>query len=90
MREKIFSVLQKVYGIVMSIAFWGGLLPLVPFILALIFGGEAGEAISVFLYKKYYPWIIALASVAILIGLIAMYAGKKEALSAKNLGAKNK
>lgn len=88
MQQKIYKILSKVYGITMSVAFWGGLLPLVPFIVAICIGGTAGEAISLFLYKQYYPWIIALASIAIIIGLIAMYVGKVEALSTKSFKAK--
>lgn len=88
MREKIYKFLNKTYGITMSVAFWGGLLPLIPFIVAIIIGGEAGESISVFLYKQYYPWVIALASIAVLIGLVAMYVGKKEALSTKSFAKK--
>lgn len=88
MQQKLFKILSKVYGITMSVAFWGGLLPLVPFIVAICIGGTTGEAISLFLYKQYYPWIIALASIAIIIGLIAMYVGKVEALSTKSFKAK--
>ncbi len=88
MQQKLFKILSKVYGITMSVAFWGGLLPLVPFIVAICIGGTAGEAISLFLYKQYYPWIIALASIAVIIGLIAMYVGKVEALSTKSFKAK--
>jgi len=83
-RRKIYNILNKIYGIAISIAFWGGLLPLIPFIAAIIIGGSTGEAISTFLYKSYYPWIIALASIAIIIGLVAMYIEKKEALSTKS------
>lgn len=89
MREKIYEVLKKIYGISMTVAFFGGVLPLVPFIVALCIGGGAGgtgEAISNWLYKEYYPWVIALASIAVLIGLIAMYVGKQEGLSAKSFG----
>lgn len=88
MRDKIYNVMSKIYGIVMSVAFWGGLLPLLPFIVAIIIGGPTGEAIALFLYKQYYPWVIALASIAVIIGLIAMYVGKKEALSSKSLSKK--
>lgn len=88
MREKIFEVMKKIYGITMSIAFWGGVLPLIPFIVAICIGGSTGEAIALFLYKEVYPWIIALASIAIIIGLIAMYIGKIEALSTKSLKKK--
>ena len=90
MKDKLFNVFSKIYGIVMSIAFWGGILPLIPFIVAICIGGTTGEAISLFLYNKYYPWVIALASIAIIIGLIGMYLGGKEAFSTKSLGKKNK
>ena len=94
MRQKIEIVLQKIYGISLMISFFAGLLPLFPFIIAIIIGGGAGgtgEAIGTWLYKQYYPWVIALASVSILIGLVAMYVGKKEAFSTKSFGIdKNK
>ena len=84
MRDKVYKVLNRIYGITMFVAFFGGVLPLVPFIMALFVGGTTGELISTFLYNSYYPWIIGLASVAIVIGLIAMYIGKQSALSTKN------
>ena len=86
MREKIYNVLKRIYGILMMISFFGGLLPLIPFIAAIIIGGGAdgtGQTLAVFLYKQYYPWVIAMASVAVLIGLIAMYIGGKESMSTK-------
>ena len=88
MREKIYNVLTKIYGITMSVAFWGGIIPLLPFIVAICIGGSAGESISLFLYNQYYPWVIALASIAVMIGLIAMYIGKIEALSTKSFSKK--
>lgn len=93
MRQKIESVLQKIYGITLTVSFFAGLLPLIPYIVALCIGGGeggTGEMISVWLYKQYYPWVIALASIAVLIGLIAMYVGKKEAFSTKSFGIDKK
>ena len=89
MREKVYEVLRKLYGITMTVAFFGGLLPLAPFLVAMMIGGGSGgtgEAIGTWLYKQYYPWVIALASIAVLIGLIAMYVGKQEAFSTKSFG----
>ena len=83
MRKKIFNVLNKAYGIMMFVSFFAGALPLIPFIIAICVGGTTGEAISVFLYKQYYPWVILLGSLAIVVGLIAMYIGKLEGLSVK-------
>ncbi len=92
MREKLYHVLKKLYGITMTVAFFGGVLPLVPFIAAMFIGGGeggTGEMIATWLYKQYYPWVIALASIAVVIGLIAMYVGKQEGLSARSFRGKN-
>lgn len=88
MREKIFKILNKAYGILMTVSFFGGFLPLLPFVFAILVGGELGETIALFLYKEYYPWVIIIGSVAVLIGLAAMYVGKLEGLSVKSVGKK--
>lgn len=90
MRKKIFEILNKIYGILMTISFFGGLLPLIPFLFAIVVGGELGESLTIFFHKQYYPWIIMIGSVAIVIGLIAMYVGKLEGLSVKSVSADNK
>lgn len=90
MREKVCKLLQKIYGILMSVSFFGGVLPLIPFVIALIIGGETGEKIAVFLQKQYYPWIIIIGSAAIVVGLIAMYVGKVQGLSVKSVSANKK
>ena len=71
----------------MTISFFGGGLPLIPFIIALIIGGPTAEKISLFLYNDYYPWVIMAGSIAIVIGLIGMYIGKIEGLSIKSVSA---
>lgn len=85
MREKLYNTLKKVYGIVMTIAFFAGIIPLIPFVVAMIIGGANGEKIAVFLSENVYPVIIVLASIAVLLGWIAMYVGKKEGLSVKSV-----
>ena len=54
MREKIYNVMNKIYGISILVSLFAGFLPVIPFILAIIIGGETGANISVFLYKQYY------------------------------------
>ncbi len=88
MRERVYKLLTKIYGILMTISFLAGFLPLIPFLIGIIIGGETGETIALFLYKDYYPWVIACASIAVIVGLIAMYFGKKEGLSVKSVGGK--
>lgn len=89
MRKKIYDILNKIYGILMSISFFGGLIPLLPFLFAIIVGGDLGESIAVFLHKQYYPWVIIIGSIAVVIGLISMYVGKLEGLSVKKVSADN-
>ncbi len=78
MREKIFEILKKTYGILMSISFFAGIVPLFFFLIAIIAGGSFGEKMAIILYDHVYPYIILLASVAVVIGLIATYVKKKE------------
>ena len=87
MRKKILAVLNKIYGILMTASFFGGVLPLVPFLIALCIGGPVAEKISTFLYNDYYPWVIIAGSVAIVIGVISMYIGKIESMSIKSVTA---
>ena len=89
MRKKIYDILHKIYGILMTISFFAGFLPIIPFIIAVIIGGSTGEAIALFLYNEYYKWVILGASVSVLVGLVAMYVGKEEGLSVKSVGKKN-
>ena len=88
MRNKIYNIIEKIYGVLMTASFFAGILPIIPFAVAAIIGGETGEAISVFLYKEYYKWVILGASVSVLVGLIGLYVGKAEGLSVKSVGKK--
>ena len=85
MRKKLYTALNKVYGIMMTVSFFAGILPVLPFLYAIIVGGETAEAITVFCYKQYYPWVIVIGCLAILVGLAAMYVGKLEGLSVKKI-----
>ncbi len=90
MREKIYITMNRIYGILMSVAFFAGFLPVIPFIIAIIIGGPSAEALCVFLYKKYYIWVIAAASIAVLFGLVTMYVGGKKGLSVKEINTDQK
>jgi len=85
MCKKISEFLNKLYGITMSVSFFAGFLPVPVFVLALLVGGQLGETISVFLYQKYYPCVIVLGAISVVIGLVAMYLGKQEGLSVKKV-----
>ena len=88
MREKAYKILNKIYGFMMTVSFFAGFIPLIPFVIAIIIGGTAGEQISLFLYNQYYPWVIIIGSLSVVVGLIAMYVGKLEGLSVKKINTK--
>jgi short subunit fatty acids transporter len=88
MRQKIYNVIQKIYGILMTVSFFAGILPIIPYGIALVIGGETGQAIAEFLYNDYYKWVILGASVSVLIGLIGLYVSGEEGLSVKSVGKK--
>ena len=85
MSRKIYQILNKLYACMMFVSFFAGFLPVIPFIIALIIGGETGSVIYTFLFSEYYPWVIALGSLSIIVGLVAMYVGKIEDLSLKSM-----
>ena len=85
MSRKIYQILNKIYAGMMFVSFFAGFLPVIPFIIALIIGGETGSVIYTFLFSEYYPWVIALGSLSIIVGLVAMYVGKIEDLSLKSM-----
>ena len=89
MREKIYNVLNKVYGVILFISFVAGILPIIPFIIALIIGGPQGEAISVFLYKQYYPRVAASAAISVFVGWIASYFLKNDSKKKKTVAEKS-
>ena len=90
MRKKIFDILNNIYGILMFTSFFAGFLPIVPFIIAIIVGGDFAATVCNFIYKQYYPWVIVLGCIAIVVGLIAMYIGKLEGLSVKKVSTDEK
>lgn len=80
-REKITEILNTIFGWGVFLATIAGGLAFFGFLIAIIIGGANATALSVFIHKQYFPVIIRIASATILIGLIAMYFGKVEALS---------
>lgn len=85
MNKKIYDLLNKLYAAMLMISFFAGGLPIIPFIIAIILGGDIGEAISLFIFDKYYPIVIIISSISILIGLICLYIKKEYGFASENL-----
>ena len=58
------------------VSFFAGGLPIPAFMFALIVGGQLGQGICLFLADCYYPAVILLASISVLVGLPALYMKK--------------
>ncbi|MDL2229626.1 hypothetical protein LJC14_05175 [Treponema sp. OttesenSCG-928-L16] len=83
MREKIAAIINKIFGWGIYLCLIAGGLTFFGFVIALIMGGDSGQALAVFLHKKYFPIVIRIASFVILGGLVGMYLNKQQALSMK-------
>ena len=90
MKSKIYGILKRIYASTMMTSFFAGTIPIVPFIVAIMLGGDLGEKISSFLIEQYYPWVIILASISVLVGLIALYINKNYGFSVKEFKKDNK
>lgn len=83
-REKLAKVLSYVYAIGIAVSLFAGALSVIGYVVAMIFGGDTAAAICKFIYKDFYPIIIYIASVSILVGLVKMYvAGEKSLVPPK-------
>lgn len=80
-RKKITEVLSVIFGWGAFIAMTLGAASFLGFLLALMIGGESGQSLAIFLQDKYFPWVIRFSSFVVGSGLVAMYAGKEQALS---------
>ncbi len=89
-RETTAKVLTYIYASGIATALFAGAISIFGYILALIIGGETATAICNFIYKDFYPVIIYLSSVSILIGLVKMYvAGEKSLVPPKKKPKEN-
>ena len=79
-REKTAKVLSYVYAIGIAVALFAGALSVFGYLAALIIGGETAVEICDFIYKDYYPVIIYISSISILLGLVKMYLSGEKSL----------
>jgi hypothetical protein len=83
-RETTAKILSYVYGIGIAVSLFAGALSVIGYVAALIIGGDTAGEICKFIYKDFYPVIIYMSSISILIGLVKMYvAGEKSLVPPK-------
>ncbi|MBE6694535.1 MAG: hypothetical protein E7589_07205 [Ruminococcaceae bacterium] len=83
-RETAAKVLSYVYGIGIAVALFAGALSVIGYVVAMIAGGDTATEICKFIYKDFYPVIVYLSSITVLLGLVKMYvAGEKSLVPPK-------
>jgi hypothetical protein len=80
-RNKFTEVLNTIFGWGIYCILIAGGLATFGFLIAIIIGGESATSLAVFIHKQYFPVVIRISSIIILIGLVNMYISNKHALS---------
>ena len=81
--KKASAFLKEIFGWGMMICLFAGGLTFFGYVVALIVGGDAAALICTFIYKKFFPVIVYISSVLVMLGLVAMYLNGEFELSAK-------
>ncbi len=79
-REKAAKILTYVYASGIAIALFAGAISSIAYLVAMVIGGDTAAEICRFTYKDFYPVIIYISSVSILIGLLKMYISGEKSL----------
>ena len=81
--KKISAVLRVVFGYGIMICVFAGGLTFFGYVAALCIGGETATAICVFIYKSFFPVVIKISTILVLLGLLVMYLNGEKALTAE-------
>lgn len=80
--KKITDILKIVFGYGVMLTLFAGGLTFFGYIAAMIIGGDTATQICQFIYKQFFPIIVNIASVMVLLGLLIMYLSGETALTA--------
>lgn len=86
--KKISEILHIIFGYGIILCLFSGGMTFFGYIIALCFGGNIASVICEFIYKTFFPVLIRLSTILVLIGIAAMYLGGESSL--KISGNKNK
>lgn len=82
--KKIVNALKKIFGITIILELFAGGIAVLGYVAALCIGGETATDICLFIFEDYFPWVIRLTSVSVLLGLVTMYLSGQKSLTMKN------
>ena len=80
--KKISSVLRIVFGYGIFICVFAGGLTFFGYLVALCVGGNMAQGICDFIYKSFFPVIIKVSTILVILGLVVMYLNGEMALTA--------
>ena len=86
--QKLSRILKTIFGYGIMISLFAGGLTFFGYVAALIIGGDTAAAICTVIYKNVIPYIIYLAVIMVLLGLVAMYLNGETALTPEKKQAK--
>ena len=81
--KKLSDLLRLVFGYSIMLCLLAGTLLFIGYVVALFIGGDTAAEICRVISKEITPWLIKIASVTVLMGILAMYLGGEVALTAK-------
>lgn len=80
--KKAAKVLNTIFGYGIMICLFAGGLTFFAYVVALIVGGDTATQICDFVSKTFFPLVIKVSNILILIGLVSMYLKGEIALTA--------
>ena len=80
--KKIADIIELVFGYGVMLSLFLGGITFFGYVAALIIGGETAGMICHFIYKEFYPVLVYISSILVLLGLLKMYLCGETALKA--------
>ena len=81
--KKLSDLLRIAFGYSILLCLFAGTLLFLGYVAAICIGGDTAAEICRVISKEITPWVIKVASVTVLVGILAMYLGGEVALTAK-------
>lgn len=88
MKTTVTTWTERIFSVATLLALLGGGLVGLLFLIAFVLGGASGEALAVATRKEILPWIIRIATVGMLAGLVGFYSTGIHSLKMEETGPK--
>ncbi len=82
--RKIAETLQVVFGYGIMLCLFAGGFTFFGYLVALVVGGDTAVAICDFIYKDFFPVVIKISNIMVILGLLIMYMKGEVSLTINN------